>query len=108
MLPRQLFGFDLVRELVHLLRIDTWLETIDEGADPEPRGLHGLLCQSQAGSQGFVYHALEALAAPSHHALKPISDVGIQGKSRAHDDIMMLWTVDVKMQSFAGRPWKGA
>lgn len=97
MLPRQLFSFDLVRQLVHLLGIDTWLETIDEGADPELRGLYGLLGQSQASSQGLVHHALEALAAPSHHALKPISDVGIQGKSRAHDDIMMLLIIDVKM-----------
>ena len=97
MLPRQLFDFDLVRQLVHFLGIDTWLETIDEGADPEPRGLYGLLGQSQAGSQGFVHHAFEALAAASHHALKPISDVGVQGESRTHDDIMMLATVDVKM-----------
>jgi hypothetical protein len=101
-LPRQLFNFDLVRHLVHFLGIDAWLETIDEGADPELRGLYGLFSQSQAGSQGFVHHAFEALAAPSHHALQPISDVGIQGQSRAHDDIMMPSTVDVKMQSLAG------
>jgi hypothetical protein len=96
-LPRQLFGFDLVRQLVHLLGIDPWLETIDEGADPELRGLYGLLGQPKAGSQGFVHHALEALAAASHHPLKPISDVGIQGKSRAHGDIMMLAAVDVEI-----------
>jgi hypothetical protein len=100
-LSRQLFGFDLVRQLVHFLRIDTWLETVDEDADPEPRGLCGLFGQSQSGSQGFVHHALEALAAPSHQALKPISDVGVQGKSRAYNGIVMLSKVEVKMQSLA-------
>lgn len=99
MLPRKFFDFELVQELVHPVGIDTWLETVDEGADLEPRRLYRFLGHSKADPQGLIHCGLEALASASDSPLQPFGDIRVQSEGGTHDDIMMLVFDDVKMFS---------
>src|SRR3984893_2047343 len=97
MLPRKLSRFELVEQLVHLVRVDTRLETGDEGANPELRRLHGFLGHSEPDPEGLIHGGFEALAAASDGALEPLGHIGIKGECRAHEGIMMSHLGDVKM-----------
>jgi hypothetical protein len=99
MLSRELFGLELVQELVHLVRIDPWPEAIDKGADLEPRGFYGFPGHAKTDSQGLIDRGLETLPALSNGPLEPLGDIWIESERRTHESIMVLSPGDVQMSS---------
>ena len=89
MLPCKLFGFELVEKLVHLVWVDARLKTLDEGADLERRRRHRLLCQPETDPQGFVHRGLQSFPAASDRTFEALGNIGVESKSRTHEDIMM-------------------
>lgn len=98
MLPDDVFGFELVQQLVHLVGVDAWLEAIGEGSDPELRRLDGLVGHSKADSQSLVDRGLDPFAAASSDTFKLLGHIGLESESRPHVDIMMPCRADVKMR----------
>ena len=104
MLSREFFGLELVQELIHLVRIDPWPETIHKRADLEPQGRCGFFGHTKTDSQGLIDRGLETLPVPSNGSLKPLGDIWIESERHTHESIMMLSPEDVQMSSLLGAP----
>jgi len=94
---RELFGVQLVQQLIHFVGIETWLETIDEGANPKRRRHDGLLGDPETYPQSLVDRSLDVLAAVLNGALEPLGDIGIESQSRPHRGIMRSLYEGVKV-----------
>jgi hypothetical protein len=97
MLSREFFGLELVQELVHLVRIDPWPETIDKRADLKSwRRLYDFLGHPKADSQSLIDRDLETLPTFPNGSLKPLGDIWIESDRHTHESIMMLSPMDVQ------------
>jgi hypothetical protein len=98
-LPRDLLGFELVQQLIHLIGVDTWLKAVDEDADLERRRLYAFRRYSETDSQSFVHRRLETFPAATDSAFELLGDIGVQSERRTHEDIMVKPPDDVKLLS---------